>query len=147
MGKPEKVMIENVSGSDIRYSNFRGVVHEKYNPKGDRSFTINLNPEVGEALSEEGWYVRYKPNRGDENDLVPTLKIQIKWSSKIYIAKDDGTYFKIELSDLDQFDDYGSIERFSCSIVPYEWKPGVFTSRLKEMVIWPSKSDFAHYGV
>ena len=119
----ENVIINDVMIGRGSYRNFSGIRTE-YNKAGNRTFSIFLPEETAEILSKEGWNVKYKPaKREDQNDrwqmdiavafdrYPPTIQV---------IASDGATSYLNEegVGILDSAD----IETADIEIRPYNWE-------------------------
>lgn len=72
------VTIENAK---IIFNNFRGL-EAKFNPPGNRNFSVVLSPEDAEMLLRDGWNV--KPGKRDDegNEYPPHMKVTLKYRSR-----------------------------------------------------------------
>lgn len=61
----------------IVFPNFSGA-KDQFNPNGDRSFNVALDPETGKDLMAEGWNVRFRPAT-DERDESYLLNIAVRF--------------------------------------------------------------------
>lgn len=75
------VKFEDVSGSAIIYRNFRGAAGT-YNDEGERSFCLLLSDEVAEDMKAEGFNVRYRKPRNEEDVPTPYIPVKINFDSR-----------------------------------------------------------------
>lgn len=67
-----------IEDTKLMFRNFRGKT-DMYNPTGRRTFGVALDPDVAEALANDGWNIKTLKPR-DEGDLPrPFLKVEIKF--------------------------------------------------------------------
>ena len=80
----DKRTFKGLSRTDLYFRNFRG--ENKFNPKDDRpTFAIKLDPDLADALDDEGWYIRWTKVRDDAPDdveSIPYLKITLNFNAK-----------------------------------------------------------------
>ena len=66
----------------IIYRNFEGR-GDKYNREGDRNFAVIIpDQETADALINEGWNVKIKPPRDEDDDPFMFLPIKIKFNDR-----------------------------------------------------------------
>lgn len=76
--EPKKVILQDV---ELIYTNFSG--HAKqFNEEGRRNFNIILNEEQAETLARDGWNVRCRPPRDENEKEICTLKINLSFKGK-----------------------------------------------------------------
>lgn len=74
--------ILQIDDARIIYRNFSGV-GSKYNREGDRNFAVVIpNQEIADELIKEGWNVRIKPPREEDEDPFMYLPVKIKFSDR-----------------------------------------------------------------
>jgi hypothetical protein len=80
--------IENVRGilqiedARIIYRNFAGV-GSKYNREGDRNFAVIIpNQEICDQLIEQGWNVKIKPPREEDDAPFMFLPVKVKFNNR-----------------------------------------------------------------
>lgn len=74
--------ILQIDDARIIYRNFSGV-GSKYNREGDRNFAVVIpTQEIADELIKEGWNVRIKPPREEDEDPFMYLPIKIKFSDR-----------------------------------------------------------------
>ena len=74
--------ILQIDDARIIYRNFSGI-GSKYNREGDRNFAVVIpNQEIADELIKEGWNVRIKPPREEDEDPFMYLPVKIKFSDR-----------------------------------------------------------------
>ena len=116
------LQIDNIDGRDIMFRNFEGR-GDKFNREGDRNFSLRLrDPESAEALAREGWNVRVKPPRDEDEDEFRRLPIKVKFTDygpQVYLWSGDN---RVELDEesigcLDNIE----IDHVNMDVRPYNW--------------------------
>lgn len=116
------LQIDNIDGRDIMFRNFEGR-GDKFNREGDRNFSLRLrDPESAEALANEGWNVRVKPPRDEDEDEFRRLPIKVKFTDygpQVYLWSGDN---RVELDEesigcLDNIE----IDHVNMDVRPYNW--------------------------
>jgi hypothetical protein len=116
------LQIDNIDGRDIMFRNFEGR-GDKFNREGDRNFSLRLrDPETADALANEGWNVRVKPARDEDEDDFRRLPIKIKFTDygpNIYLWSGNN---RVELDEesigcLDNIE----IDHVNMDVRPYNW--------------------------
>ena len=124
------LQIDDIDGRDIIFRNFEGR-GDKFNREGDRNFSLRLrDPDTADAMAKEGWNVRIKPARDDEEDDFMRLPIKVKFTDygpKIYLWSGDN---RVELDEdsiscLDNIE----IDRVNMDVRPYNWEVNGRTGR------------------
>lgn len=107
----------------IIYRNFSGEPG-KYNREGDRNFSLVIDTEeMAEALIKEGWNVKIKPPREEDEKPFMTLKVNVKFNDRgpnIYLVTGKA---RVRLTEdtvrrLDNID----IARVDMDIAPHDWE-------------------------
>lgn len=110
---------------DVRivYRNFSGE-GSKYNRPGDRNFAIVIdNQEVADTLVNEGWNVKIRPPRDEEDTPFMYLPVKVKFNErgpKVYLQSGDNMVVLDEetVGCLDDID----ILKVDLDIRPYDWE-------------------------
>ena len=72
--------ILQIDDARIIYRNFAGA-GSKYNREGDRNFAVIIpEKEMADALIAEGWNVKVKPPRDEDEDPFMFLPIKVKFN-------------------------------------------------------------------
>lgn len=114
--------ILQIDDARIIYRNFGGE-GSKYNREGDRNFAVIIpNQEIADKLIEEGWNVKIKPPRDEEEDPFIFLPVKVKFNGNgphIYIQS-GRSMVKLDEETVEQIDDL-DISSVYLDIRPYEW--------------------------
>ena len=74
--------ILQIDDARIIYRNFAGA-GSKYNREGDRNFAVIIpEKEMADALIAEGWNVKVKPPRDEDDDPFMFLPIKVKFNDR-----------------------------------------------------------------
>ena len=74
--------ILQIDDARIIYRNFAGA-GSKYNREGDRNFAVIIpEKEMADALIAEGWNVKIKPPRDEDEDPFMFLPIKVKFNDR-----------------------------------------------------------------
>lgn len=70
--------LENITMEEVQliWTNFAGR-EEKYNKKGDRNFTVILDPELGQHMLDLGWNVKVKEPRDEYEEPMFSIKVSV----------------------------------------------------------------------
>lgn len=72
--------ILQIDDATIIFKNFEGR-GDKFNREGDRNFSLLIDdPKTADAMVKEGWNVRIKPARDEDEDPFMRLPIKVKFS-------------------------------------------------------------------
>lgn len=114
----QTVLIED---AEIRFRNFSGL-EGKFNREGDRNFTVLLSEETAEAMTRDGWNVKYLKAReeGDSDQAIVQVAVSFKNTPpQIYMVTgerrtqlDESTISLLDLA---------RIERSDLIISPYDY--------------------------
>lgn len=116
------LQIDNIDGRDIIFKNFEGR-GDKFNREGDRNFSLRFrDPETADAVAKEGWNVRIKPARDEDEDDFMRLPIKLKFTDygpKVYLWSGNN---RVELDEesigcLDNIE----IDHANMDVRPYNW--------------------------
>lgn len=72
------VMIEDAK---ILFRNFSGA-EGQYNAEGDRNFSVLLDPQVAEAMANDGWPVKYTKIREEGDIAEPFIQVSVKYQGR-----------------------------------------------------------------
>lgn len=115
--------ILEIEDARIIYRNFSGV-GSKYNREGDRNFAVIIpNQEICDQLIEEGWNVKIKPPRDEDESPFMYLPVKIKFNNRgpaAYVASGRSVKRLSEetISMLDEID----IASVDMDLRPYDWE-------------------------
>ena len=74
--------ILQIDNARIVYRNFSGV-GSKFNREGDRNFAVVIpNEELADELMENGWNVKIKPPRDENDEPFIFLPVKIKFNNR-----------------------------------------------------------------
>ena len=81
-----------IEDARIIYRNFTGV-GSKYNREGDKNFAVVIpNDEIKDALVAEGWNVKIKPPRDEDDSPFMYLPVKVTFNNRgpaIYVRSGD----------------------------------------------------------
>ena len=122
--------ILQIDDARIIYRNFRGEA-SKYNREGDRNFALVIpNEEIADALTKEGWNVKVKPPRDEDDQPFMFLPIKIKFNDRgpsVYLVTGD-RHNKLDEESIGLLDDI-DIASASIDVRPYDWEVNGKTGR------------------
>lgn len=119
-----------IDDARIIYRNFAGE-QTKYNRAGDRNFAVVIpNDEIKDALIAEGWNVKIKPPRDEDDSPFMFLPVKVAFNSRgpaIYIQSGDQPQRLNEetVRMLDEID----ISSVDMDLRPYDWEVNGKTGR------------------
>ena len=73
-----RLKIENLRNRDIIYRNFSGK-QTQFNRNGNMKFSIVVDPAIVPRLLKEGWNVKTRPSKNDENEEFCTLEVRVRF--------------------------------------------------------------------
>lgn len=80
--------ILQIDDATIMFKNFSGK-GDMYNREGDRKFALVItSKEVADALTKEGWNVKVKPPRTEDEDPLMYMDVKVKFNDfgpKVYL--------------------------------------------------------------
>lgn len=115
--------ILQIDDARIVYRNFSGV-GSKFNRDGDRNFSVVIDSqEIANRLAEDGWNIKVKPPREEDEEPFITLPVKIKFSDrgpKVYLKTGE------ILNELDE-ESIGCLDNVDIigvdmDIRPYDWE-------------------------
>jgi len=122
--------ILQIDGARIVYRNFSGE-GSKFNRDGDRNFAVVIpTQELADALKAEGWNIKVKPPRDDDDTPFMYLPVKIKFNERgpvVYLKTGDvvNRLDEESISCLDDIDIMG----VDMDIRPYDWEVNGKTGR------------------
>lgn len=122
--------ILQIDDAKIIFRNFEGR-GDKYNREGDRNFSLLIeDPDTADALIKEGWNVRIKDGRDDEEGPFMRLPVKVKFTDygpNVYLITGDrrNELDEESIACLDNID----IESVDMDIRPYDWEVNGRTGR------------------
>lgn len=122
--------ILQIDDARIIFKNFEGR-GDKFNREGDRNFSLLIeDPNTADALIREGWNVKIKPARDEDEGDFMRLPVKVKFTEygpNVYLISNGR---KVELDEesiscLDNID----IESVDMDLRPYDWEVNGRTGR------------------
>ena len=124
------LQIDDIDGRQIIFKNFEGR-GDKFNREGDRNFSLRIDEEnTADALVKEGWNVRIKEGRDEDEGPFMRLPIKVKFTNygpNVYLRTGDRVNELNEesIACLDSIE----IDSVSMDIRPYDWDVNGRTGR------------------
>ena len=122
--------ILQIDDAKIIFRNFEGR-GDKYNREGDRNFSLLIeDPDTTDALIKEGWNVRIKDGRDEDEGPFMRLPVKVKFTDygpNVYLVTGDrrNELDEESIACLDNID----IESVDMDIRPYDWEVNGRTGR------------------
>ena len=114
--------ILEIEDARIIYRNFEGLA-SKFNREGDRNFAVIIpNDDICNELVENGWNVKIRPPRDEDDSPFMFLPVKIKFNSRgpaAYVRSGDNVTKLTEdtIGMLDEID----IQSVDMDLRPYDW--------------------------
>lgn len=112
-----------VDDARICYLNFSGV-GTKFNREGDRNFALIIpDTESADILTNNGWNVKVKPPRDEDDTPFMFMPVKIKFNANgpaVYL-KSGASVTRLNEDTIGMLDDI-SIVSVSMDIRPYDWE-------------------------
>lgn len=122
--------ILQIDDARLIFKNFEGR-GDKFNREGDRNFSVLIeDPNTADALIEQGWNVRVKPPRDEDEGPFMRLPIKIKFTEygpNVYLKTGDNMVRLNEetIGCLDNIE----IDSVDLDIRPFDWEVNGRTGR------------------
>ena len=122
--------ILQIDDAKLIFKNFEGR-GDKFNREGDRNFSILIeDPNTADALVRDGWNVKIKPGRDEDEGPFMRLPVKVKFTDygpNVYLVTGDrrNELDEESISCLDNID----IESVDLDIRPYDWEVNGRTGR------------------
>lgn len=123
--------ILQIDDAKIIFKNFEGR-GDKFNREGDRNFSILIqDPDTADALQREGWNVKIKEARDEDEGPFMRLPVKVKFSEygpRVYLKSSKPEPIELDeesIAMLDQID----IESVDMDIRPFDWEVNGRTGR------------------
>lgn len=122
--------ILQIDDARIIFKNFEGR-GDKFNREGDRNFSLLIEDEnTANALIKEGWNVKIKPGREEDDDPFMRLPVKVKFTDygpNVYLVTGNrrNELDEESIGCLDNID----IESVDMDIRPYDWEVNGRTGR------------------
>ena len=136
-----KIIIED---AHIKFRNFRGIA-STFNKEGDRNFCVDVDHELAEKLTQDGWLVKYSKPRNPSDEPQPYIKVKVSYrytQPKVVLISSEGRTLLDEetIGTLD----WADIEKVDVVITPsyYEFngRTGI-SAYLKSMYVTVEEDD------
>lgn len=75
-----------IEGGRLIFKNFQGKEDLPYNREGNRNFGVLLDDNLADQLKADGWNVKYRPPRQDDDYRQPWLPIKVNYRVKPNMA-------------------------------------------------------------
>lgn len=122
--------ILQIDDARIVYRNFSGI-GSKYNREGDRNFAVVIDDqEAADALLDEGWNVKIKQPRDDDEDPFMYLPVKVKFNDRgpnVYL-KSGTRQVRLDEESISCLDDIDIIG-VDLDVRPYDWEVNGKTGR------------------
>lgn len=122
--------ILQIEDARIIYRNFSGVA-TKYNREGDRNFAVIIpNQEICDQLIEEGWNVKIKPPRDEDESSFMYLPVKVKFNNRgpgVYVVSGKNVQ-KLTEETIDMLDEI-DISSVDMDLRGYDWEVNGKTGR------------------
>lgn len=122
--------ILQIDDAKIIFKNFEGR-GDKFNREGDRNFSILIDdPEIADAMIEQGWNVRIKPARDEDEGPFMRLPVKVKFTDygpSVYLKTGDNLN-KLDEESIGMLDQI-EIESVDMDIRPFDWEVNGRTGR------------------
>lgn len=139
--------ILQIDDTRIVYRNFTGV-GSKFNREGDRNFAVVIpDQEVADALLDQGWNVKIRPPRDEDEDPFMYLPVKVRFNDRgpnVYL-KSGSNLVKLDEESISCLDDI-DILGVDLDIRPYDWEVNGKTGRtayLQSMKVTQNLDRFA----
>lgn len=122
--------ILQIDDARIIYRNFSGAA-SKFNREGDRNFAVIIpNQELADKLIDDGWNVKIKPPRDEDDEPFMYLPVKLKFNDRgpnVYLITGNkkNQLDEESISCLDDVD----ILSVDLDIRPYDWEVNGKTGR------------------
>lgn len=113
-----------IEDARIIFRNFSGK-EGTYNAAGNRNFNVLLDPEVAQAMIEDGWNVKFLKPREEGEDPQARIEVTVSYKARpprVGLISSRGRALLNE--QLIEILDYADIEKVDVIISPYSWTVG-----------------------
>ena len=122
--------ILQIDDAKIIYRNFRGE-GSKFNREGDKNFALVIpDQDMADALVREGWNVKIKPPRDEEDEPFMFLPVKVKFNDRgprVYLKTGDRVN-RLDEESIAMLDDI-DILSVNTDLRPYSWEVNGKTGR------------------
>lgn len=119
-----------IDDARIIFRNFAGK-EDKYNREGDRNFALLIpDREIADQLVDEGWNVKIKPGRDEDDDEFIYLPVTVKFNDRgpncyLISGRAERRLTEESVGIIDDID----ISSVNLDIRPYDWEVNGKTGR------------------
>lgn len=122
--------ILQIDDARLIFKNFEGR-GDKFNREGDRNFSVLIeDPNTADALIEQGWNVRVKPPRDEDEGPFMRLPVKIKFTEygpNVYLKTGDNMV-RLDEETIGCLDNI-EIDSVDLDIRPFDWEVNGRTGR------------------
>lgn len=122
--------ILQIDDARLIFKNFEGR-GDKFNREGDRNFSVLIDdPDIADALINEGWNVRIKPARDEDEGPFMRLPVKIKFTDygpNVYLKSGEHMN-RLDEESIGCLDNI-EIESVDLDIRPFDWEVNGRTGR------------------
>lgn len=123
--------ILQIDEARIVYRNFAGV-GSKFNREGDRNFSVLIDDEdIANALIEDGWKVKIKPPRDEDDTPFMHLPVKVKFNDRgpiVWLKCGDRPPVRLDEESIGCLDNI-DILSVDMDLRPYDWEVNGSTGR------------------
>ena len=122
--------ILQIDDARIIFRNFSGI-GSKFNREGDRDFSLIIpNQEIADRLIADGWNVKIKPPRDEDEDPFMLMKVKVKFNDRgpIVYLKTGNRQNRLDEETIGLLDSI-DILSVDMDIRPYDWEVSGKTGR------------------
>ena len=112
-----------IEDARIIYRNFGGEA-SKYNREGDRNFAVIIpNQEICDQLTAEGWNVKIKPPRDEDDTPFMFLPVKVKFNNRVpnIYVQSAGNVKRLTEETVGMLDEI-DIQSVDMDLRPYDWE-------------------------
>lgn len=137
--------ILQIDDARIIFRNFSGI-GSKFNREGDRDFSLIIpNQEIADRLIADGWNVKIKPPRDEDEDPFMLMKVKVKFNDRgpIVYLKTGNRQNRLDEETIGLLDNI-DILSVDMDIRPYDWEVSGKTGRtayLQSMRVYQGITD------
>lgn len=123
--------ILQIDDAKLVFKNFEGR-GDKFNREGDRNFSIRIDdPDVADELIREGWNVKIKPGRDEDEGPFMRLPVKVKFTDfgpKVYLKSGRPEPILLDEESIGMLDQI-EIDCADMDIRPFDWEVNGRTGR------------------
>lgn len=122
--------ILQIEDARIIYRNFAGI-GSKYNREGDRNFAVIIpNQEIADELIADGWAVKIKPPRDEDDSPFMYLPVKVKFNNRGPAAyvKSGNSVQRLNQDTISMLDEI-DIQSVDMDLRAYDWEVNGKTGR------------------